>query len=189
MSDDHDHHVASSGWTLAVAIGLTLGFAVIEALAGWWSGSLALASDAGHMFTDGGALALAGAAAWLAKRPQSHRHTYGFARAEILAGFLNAFFMLAVIAAITVSAIERLRSPGPIAGEAVTVVAVIGLMVNLACRLGAFAGRAQPEHARRHGACAWRFARVGGCIDRRGGGDFIPAGHPSIPSSRWQSRR
>jgi len=132
MSDDHDHHAVSSGWTLVVAIGLTLGFAVVEALAGWWSGSLALASDAGHMFTDGGALALAGAAAWLAKRPQSNRHTYGFARAEILAALLNAFFMLAVIAAITVSAIERLRSPGPIAGEAVTIVAVIGLVVNLA---------------------------------------------------------
>lgn len=132
MSDDHDHHAVSSGWTLTVAIGLTLGFAVVEALAGWWSGSLALGSDAGHMFTDGGALALAGAAAWLAKRPQSHRHTYGFARAEILAGLLNALFMLAVIAAIAVSAIQRLRFPGPVAGETVTVVAVIGLIVNLA---------------------------------------------------------
>ncbi len=131
MTDDHDHHTTSSGWTLVVAIGLTLGFAVVEALAGWWSGSLALASDAGHMVTDGGALALAGVAAWLAKRPQSHRHTYGFARAEILAGLLNALLMLAVIAAITVGAIERLRSPAPVAGEAVTVVAVIGLLVNL----------------------------------------------------------
>ena len=131
MSDDHDHHQATSGWTLTIAIGLTLGFALVEALAGGWSGSLALVSDAGHMVTDGGALALAAAAAWLAKRPQSHRHTFGFARAEILAALLNAFFMLAVIAAITVSAIERLRSPGAVAGEAVTVVAIIGLVVNL----------------------------------------------------------
>ncbi len=131
MSDDHDHHQATSGWTLTIAIGLTLGFALVEALAGGWSGSLALVSDAGHMLTDGGALALAAGAAWLAKRPQSHRHTYGFARAEILAALLNAFFMLAVIAAITVSAIERLRSPGAVAGEAVTVVAIIGLVVNL----------------------------------------------------------
>jgi cobalt-zinc-cadmium efflux system protein len=68
MSDDHDHHhhPATSGWTLTIAIGLTLGFAVGKALAGWWSGSLALVSDARHMLTDGGALALAGAAAWLA---------------------------------------------------------------------------------------------------------------------------
>ena len=131
MSDEHDHHASGSGWTLLIAISLTLGFAVVEALAGWWSGSLALVSDAGHMLTDGGALALAGAAAWLAKRPQSHRHTYGFARAEVLAGFLNALLMLAVIAAITVGAIGRLRSPAPVAGEAVTVVAVIGLLVNL----------------------------------------------------------
>ncbi len=132
MSNDHDHHIPSPGWSLIVAIGLTLCFAVVEAAAGWWSGSLALVSDAGHMLTDGGALALAGAAAWIAKRPRSHRHTYGFARAEILAGLLNALFMLAVIAAITVGAIERLRSPGPVAGETVTVVAIIGLMVNLA---------------------------------------------------------
>ena len=127
----HGHGASASGKTLTLAVALTLAFAVVEALAGWWSGSLALVSDAGHMLTDGGALALAGFAAWLAKRPQSNRHTYGFARAEIVAGLVNAFFMLAVIAAITVSAIGRLRFPGPIAGETVTAVAVVGLMVNL----------------------------------------------------------
>ena len=127
----YDHGASASGSTLAVAIALTLGFAVVEALAGWWSGSLALMSDAGHMLTDGEALALAGFAAWLAKRPQSHLHTYGFARAEIVAGLVNAFLMLAVIIAITVSAIQRLRSPGSIVGEAVTAVALIGLIVNL----------------------------------------------------------
>ena len=132
VNDNHDHRHASSSRTLAFAIGLTLAFAVVEALAGWWSGSLALASDAGHMFTDGGALALAATAAWLAKRPQSHLHTFGFARAEVLAGLLNALFMLAVIAAIVVGAIERLRAPAPVSGQAVTVVAAIGLMVNLA---------------------------------------------------------
>lgn len=131
MRDD-DHRMTNSGRTLTVAVALTLGFALVEALAGWWSGSLALASDAGHMLTDGGALALAGLAAWLAKRPQSYRHTYGFARAEIIAGLLNALFMLAVIAAIIVSAIERLRFPRPVIGEAVAAVAVIGLLVNLA---------------------------------------------------------
>ena len=129
--DGHDHGATASAKTLTFAVALTLGFAVVEALAGWWSGSLALVSDAGHMLTDGGALALAGFAAWLAKRPQSYRHTYGFARAEIVAGLINAFFMLAIIVAITVGAIQRLRSPTPIVGETVTAVAVIGLLVNL----------------------------------------------------------
>lgn len=132
MNDRRDDRQTSSAASLAVAVGLTLAFAIVEVLAGWWSGSLALASDAGHMFTDGGALALAAFAAWLARRPQSYRHTYGFARAEILAGLLNALLMLAVIVAIAVGAIDRLRSPQPIVGEAVTVVAVIGLFVNLA---------------------------------------------------------
>lgn len=128
----HAHGASASAHTLIVAVALTLAFAVVEGLAGWWSGSLALASDAGHMLTDGGALALAALAAWLAKRPQSHRHTYGFARAEILAGLVNALAMLAIIVAITAGAIQRLRSPAPVAGEAVTVVAAIGLCVNLA---------------------------------------------------------
>jgi cobalt-zinc-cadmium efflux system protein len=132
MSHDDDHGATSSGTILGIAVALTLGFALVEALAGWWSGSLALVSDAGHMLTDGGALALAAFAAWLARRSPSHRHTYGFARAEILAGFLNALFMLAVIAAIAVGAIERLRSPGPIVGEVVTIVALVGLLINLA---------------------------------------------------------
>lgn len=113
------------------ALALTLGFAVIEALAGWWSGSLALLSDAGHMVTDSASLGLAALAAWLARKPPSARHSYGLGRAEIVAALLNAVFMLAVIATITVVAIERLRTPQPVAGGSVTVVALVGLVVNL----------------------------------------------------------
>jgi cobalt-zinc-cadmium efflux system protein len=131
MSDHvHDHH-ATAGSVLLLALALTLGFALVEALAGWWSGSLALLSDAGHMVTDSASLGLAALAAWLARRPPSARHSYGLGRAEIVAALVNAVFMLAVIATITVVAIQRLRVPQPISGESVTVVALLGLVVNI----------------------------------------------------------
>ena len=67
QEDRHSH--------LTGALVLTLSFAFVEAVAGYFSGSLALISDAGHMFTDSTALGLAAMAAWLARRPPSPRHT------------------------------------------------------------------------------------------------------------------
>ena len=64
---------------------------------GWWAGSLALLSDAGHMVTDVAALAIALFAQHLAERPPSRRASYGYARAEVLAAFSNALIMLAVV--------------------------------------------------------------------------------------------
>lgn len=130
-SHDHASATATAGRTLACALAVTLGFALVEAVAGWWSGSLALLGDAGHMVTDSASLGLAALAAWLARRPPSARHSYGFGRAEIVAAFINALFMLAVIVAITAAAVQRLLEPQPVAGEAVTVVALIGLVVNV----------------------------------------------------------
>lgn len=73
--------------TLVMAVVVTLGYAVIEAVVGWWAGSLVLLSDAGHMVSDSAALGLAAVAAWAAQRPPSPRHSYGFGRAEIVAAF------------------------------------------------------------------------------------------------------
>jgi len=120
----HDHHHPAANpapmiWPLA----LTLGFAFVEAAAGWWANSLALMGDAGHMLTDAAALGIAGFAAWASGRPASNRHTYGFARAELVAAFVNSLFMLGIIAAIAWAAIDRLRAPLSVAGEAVTAVA------------------------------------------------------------------
>ncbi len=115
-----------------IALMLTLGYAVVEAVAGWISGSLALLGDAGHMLTDGLSLAIAAFAAWLAQRPPSTRHSYGLGRAELLAALLNALFMIAIVVAITSAAVDRLMTPRPVAGEAVAIVAVIGLLINLA---------------------------------------------------------
>lgn len=128
-----DHHLGHPGEHrhLTGALMLTLGFAFVEAVAGWWSGSLALLADAGHMLTDSTALGLAAVAAWLARRPPSARHTYGLVRAEVLAALVNGLFMLGLITYIAVEAVERFGRPRDIHGEAVIVVAVIGLLVNL----------------------------------------------------------
>ena len=126
----HEHRPAAAS-VLAWALAITLGFALLEAVAGWWSGSLALLSDAGHMVTDSASLGLAALAAWLGRKPPSSRHSYGFGRAEIVAALANAVFMLAVIATITVVAIQRLQAPQPVAGESVIVVAMLGLLANI----------------------------------------------------------
>ncbi len=110
---------------------LTLAFAGVEALAGWWSGSLALLSDAAHMLTDASALGLAAAAAWFARRPPSLLHSYGLARAEVLAALFNSLMMLVLIGFIVHEAIDRFGSPREIDGGTVIGVAVAGLAVNL----------------------------------------------------------
>ncbi len=127
------HHVGHEhgGAALFKALFFTLGFALVEAVAGVWSGSLALLADAGHMLTDSTALGLAALAAWLARKPPSTRHTYGLVRLEVLAALFNSLLMLALIGYIAYEAIERLREPRPVMGGMVMVVAAIGLGVNL----------------------------------------------------------
>ncbi|MDP2787683.1 MAG: cation diffusion facilitator family transporter [Pseudomonadota bacterium] len=124
----HDH----GGDALFKALFFTLAFAVVEVVAGFWSGSLALLSDAGHMVTDSTALGLAALAAWLAHKPPSNTHTYGLVRLEILAALFNSLLMLGLIVFIVVEAIDRLANPQPVMGGAVMGVAFIGLLVNLA---------------------------------------------------------
>jgi cobalt-zinc-cadmium efflux system protein len=131
---EHDHHThahASGNGTLLAALLLTLSFAGIEAVAGWWSGSLALLSDAAHMFTDSSALGLAAGAAWLARRPPSKQHSYGLVRAEVLAALFNSVLMLVLLGYIVHEALNRFGTPRDIRGEAVVGVAAVGLAVNL----------------------------------------------------------
>ena len=132
-TDHEHHHLGHHGdhHHLTGALYLTLGFAFIEAGAGWMSGSLALLSDAGHMLTDSTALGLAAFAAWLAKKPPSGRHTYGLVRVEILAALLNSLLMLGLVSFIAVEALHRFAEPVQVMGGTVTAVAVVGLLVNL----------------------------------------------------------
>jgi len=127
------HHLGHQGQSgkLVIALLLTLSFAGVEAVAGWWSGSLALLADAAHMVTDSSALGLAAAAAWLARRPPSFNHSYGLVRAEVLAALFNSLLMLVLIGFIVSEAIERIGTPREITGSTVIGVAVIGLVINL----------------------------------------------------------
>ena len=125
------HHHADAGPRLIWALLLTLGFAAVEAVAGFWSGSLALLGDAGHMVTDSASLGLAAFAAWISKRPPTQRHTYGYGRVETLAALANVLFMVAVVVGISVMAVRRILEPGTVNGEAVTIVAALGLLLNI----------------------------------------------------------
>ncbi len=130
-SHNHAHSHTAAGKTLLLALALTLGFSVVEMIAGWRSGSLALLADAGHMVTDGAALGISALAAWLAAHPPSRRHTYGLGRAELLAALVNAVSMLVVVFMIASEAWQRFQNPGSIDGATVSVVALIGLLINL----------------------------------------------------------
>ncbi len=127
----HHHHFANAGSVLLVSLALTLGFSLVEAIAGWWSGSLALFSDAGHMVSDSFALGVAAFASIVARRKPSHLHSYGLGRAEFLGALFNAALMLLIVVAIAVSAVKRLMSPHPVEGGTVAVVALIGLIINI----------------------------------------------------------
>lgn len=117
---------------MLLALALTGGFALVEAVFGWWANSLALISDAGHMAADAGALAIALLAARLAARPAGRRNSYGYGRAEIIGAFVNGLTMLAIVVWIAVEAVGRIFKPLPIAGGTVMLVAGLGLAVNLA---------------------------------------------------------
>jgi len=134
MAHEHHEHAQDqvrAGQALRRAAILTIAFAAFEALGGWWTGSLALVSDAGHMVTDGAALALAALAGWLANRPPSRLHTYGFGRAEIFAAVFNSATMLVIGAAIAYEAYLRLAQPREVQGAAAAAIALAGLALNL----------------------------------------------------------
>ena len=130
----HAHGVSADAdrrW-LGIALGLILAFMAIEVAAGLIANSLALLSDAGHMFTDAGAIALALFAARLAARPAGGRFTFGLGRAEILSAQVNGASLLVLGGIIGFEAVRRLIDPPDVEGGLVIVVGVIGGFVNVA---------------------------------------------------------
>jgi cobalt-zinc-cadmium efflux system protein len=129
---DHEHAHGSGRGRLAFAFALTCLMLVVEALGGWWSGSLALLADAAHMLVDAGALALAWAAAVYALKPADARRSFGYARMEVLAGFVNALVQVLLVAGIVYEAVRRLMALESlhIQSGVMLVVAVVGLAVN-----------------------------------------------------------
>jgi cobalt-zinc-cadmium efflux system protein len=134
--DGHGHArstaASRSRAALARTLALTCAFLVVELVAAFWTNSLALLADAGHMLTDAGALGLALFATWIAARPPTPAKTYGYYRAEILAALVNALVLLVVAGAIFAEAWQRLRQPSPVLAGPMALVATAGLGVNLA---------------------------------------------------------
>src|SRR5215510_11832865 len=88
--ENHRHRRAAASWRrLSLVLLLTALYMLAEMFGGWWTGSLALLADAGHMFTDVGALVLALTAVWFSSRPATSRKTFGYYRLEIIAALVN----------------------------------------------------------------------------------------------------
>jgi cobalt-zinc-cadmium efflux system protein len=116
------------GWALVLAAG----YMVAEAVGGWWTGSLALLADAGHMLSDVFALSLSMVAFRLARRPANTQQTFGHHRTEILAALAHGLLLVGVACFVFFEAIERFGEPREILGGPMLVIACGGLAVNLA---------------------------------------------------------
>ena len=113
-----------------MTLSLVLLYAGAEVVGGILSGSLALLADAGHMLSDAASLGLALFAMWIARRPRTPGHTYGFHRAEILAALVNGVTLIVIAVFIVREAWQRLQSPPEVAGPLLMAVAAGGLLVN-----------------------------------------------------------
>ena len=145
--DEHEHdehrHGSHSGHShaisedadakrLAIALGLIVSFMAVEVIVGILAHSLALLSDAAHMLTDAGALAMSLVVIRLVKRPSGGNLTFGLKRAEILSAQANGGTLLVLAGLIVYEGIRRLISPPPAGGTAILIVALVGIAVNLA---------------------------------------------------------
>ncbi len=120
-----------SGRAIALVLVVTLAFMAVEVIGGLLANSLALLADAGHMFADVGALALALFAAWFARRPATPEKTYGYLRLEILAALVNGAALMVVAGLIVRDAVHRLAVPPAVDPAILISVAGVGLLVNL----------------------------------------------------------
>jgi cobalt-zinc-cadmium efflux system protein len=116
----------------AIALAITTTFLIAEIIGGLLTGSLALLADAGHMATDAVALGLALIAVWLARRPATSAHSFGYLRAEVLAALLNAALLIAISIFIFWEAFQRLDEPPEVDSGPMLVVAIAGLVANIA---------------------------------------------------------
>lgn len=131
--DHHQgHHHAPANYDRAFIIGLilNLGFVLIEFVFGLLAHSISLIADAGHNLSDVLGLVMAWAAVLVSRRQPSHRRTYGWRRASILAALFNAVFLLVVTGGIAWEAVNRFYSPDAVAGNTIIVVAAIGIVIN-----------------------------------------------------------
>ena len=133
MGAGHDHAqgVGANSRMLLIALGLTTAFLIAEVVAAFAFNSLALLSDAAHMFTDAAALAIALAAVRIGQRPPDDTRTYGYRRFEILAAAFKALLLFAVAAYVLWEGVARLFEPAEVGSTGMLIVATIGLVINL----------------------------------------------------------
>jgi cobalt-zinc-cadmium efflux system protein len=116
---------------LAAALGIAAGAALLEAIGSWWTGSLALLSDAGHVGTDAVALGLSLAALRIGKRPHTPQMSFGYHRIEVLAAFVNAVLLAGVASSLAFAVTNRFAHPQDVQGETMFLVGLAGLAANL----------------------------------------------------------
>ncbi len=132
----HHHGPVNTGdWRYAVGLIVNLAFVACEFGAGIWADSTALMADAGHNLSDVLGLAMAGGAAWLARRAAGPRRTYGYGKATVLAALGNALLLIFACGAIAFEAVRRLAEPAPVASGVIMIVAGIGFVINLGTAL------------------------------------------------------
>ena len=139
----HAHTQVPTDFGRAFAVGtvLNLIFVLFEFGFGWYADSLALIADAGHNLGDVLGLLLAWFAAWLARRPATMRHSYGFRRSPVLAALANASLMLLAAGAIGWEAAHRLQAPSTVQASTMMWVAALGVLINGATAMMFMAGR------------------------------------------------
>jgi cobalt-zinc-cadmium efflux system protein len=130
---DHSHAISADADRryLTIALLLIVGYMIFEVVVGILAHSLALISDAGHMLTDAGALVLSLVVIRIVQRPSGEHLTYGMRRAEVLSGQANGAVLLVLAVLVSYEAIARLITPPVVAGRLVTIVAALGVVVNL----------------------------------------------------------
>ena len=128
----NNHGRAASRRNLTIALGLTVGYTVVELAGGFLANSLSLLADAGHMITDAGAIGLALLAMWIAGRPASIERTFGLHRTEVLAALANALALWLIAGLIFFESYRRFLDVPAVDGRLMLVVGGVGLLVNFA---------------------------------------------------------
>ncbi len=117
---------------LILSLSITFFVMILELIGGFLTRSIALISDAGHMFTHCFAIGISLVAIMIAKRPPCHHRTFGLYRAEILAALINGLFLLLIVGVIVYEAIQRIIHPAEVLTLHMLIIALIGLTVNVA---------------------------------------------------------
>ena len=128
----HKHSDRTTEKNLFITMALNFFITVAEIIGGFISGSLSLISDALHNFSDGVAIIITYIAIRLSKRPKTFKYTFGLKRAEIIAAIINASTLIIISFFLIKEAVERFNNPSPITGSIMLIVAVLGLIANVA---------------------------------------------------------